>query len=45
MIGRQLARIGDEIGEKYDADFAEMITILNNNADTGYDAFANVTRR
>ncbi|KAL8599282.1 hypothetical protein ACOMHN_007997 [Nucella lapillus] len=46
-VGRQLARIGDVINEKYKDRFDDMIRSLNlgPNCDTAYEAFAGVARK
>lgn len=45
QIGRQLARIGDDINEKYKDTFNEMIATMNIGPDTAYEAFAGVARK
>ncbi|KAL8582511.1 hypothetical protein ACOMHN_065490 [Nucella lapillus] len=45
-IGRQLARIGDDINEKYKDTFDLLITSMNITSDAdAYDAFAGVARK
>ncbi|XP_076466802.1 bcl-2 homologous antagonist/killer-like [Babylonia areolata] len=46
-VGRQLARIGDVINEKYKDSFDDMIRTLNigSDCDTAYEAFAGVARK
>ncbi|XP_041354312.1 bcl-2 homologous antagonist/killer-like [Gigantopelta aegis] len=44
-IGRQLARIGDDINDRYSDVFTEMMRNLNINENTAYEAFANVARK
>lgn len=44
-IGRQLARIGDDINEKYKDTFDRMIDTMSIGPDTAYEAFAGVARK
>ena len=46
-IGRQLARIGDDINERYKDTFNDMIRSMNigPDSDTAYEAFAGVARK
>lgn len=46
-IGRQLARIGDDINERYKDTFSDMIRSMNiaPDSDTAYEAFAGVARK
>ncbi|XP_076445134.1 bcl-2 homologous antagonist/killer-like [Babylonia areolata] len=46
-IGRQLARIGDDINEKYKDTFDTLIISMNigSDADSAYEAFAGVARK
>ena len=43
-VGRQLARLGDEINEKYSEVFDRMIAPLNLTGDNAYEAFACIAR-
>lgn len=45
QVGRQLARIGDDINRRYADDFKDMINQLNVNEDTAYEVFAGVAKK
>ena len=44
-MGRQLAKIGDDINQRYQPEFDQMINQLNINQATAYDAFAGVAKK
>lgn len=45
QVGRQLARIGDDINRRYADEFKDMINQLNVNEDTAYEVFAGVAKK
>ena len=45
QVGRQLAKIGDDINQRYQPEFDQMINQLNINQATAYDAFAGVAKK
>ncbi|KAL3881757.1 hypothetical protein ACJMK2_028268 [Sinanodonta woodiana] len=45
QVGRQLAKIGDDINERYANEFDQMINSLNINHTSAYEAFAGVARK
>ncbi|XP_060076355.1 bcl-2 homologous antagonist/killer-like [Ylistrum balloti] len=45
QVGRQLARIGDDINRRYADEFNDMINQLNITEDTAYEVFAGVARK
>lgn len=45
QVGRQLARIGDDINRRYADDFKDMISQLNVTEETAYDVFAGVAKK
>ncbi|XP_045195374.2 bcl-2 homologous antagonist/killer-like [Mercenaria mercenaria] len=45
QVGRRLAKIGDDINQKYQPEFDHMIDKLQVDKSTAYDAFAGVARR
>ncbi|OWF49771.1 Bcl-2 homologous antagonist/killer [Mizuhopecten yessoensis] len=45
QVGRQLARIGDDINRRYADEFNDMIGQLNITEDTAYEVFAGVARK
>lgn len=45
QVGRQLAKIGDDINQRYQPEFDQMINSLNINQATAYDAFAGVAKK
>lgn len=45
QVGRQLAKIGDDINQRYQPEFDQMINQLNINQTTAYDAFAGVATK
>ncbi|KAK3097916.1 hypothetical protein FSP39_014424 [Pinctada imbricata] len=45
QVGRQLARIGDDINRRYADEFSSMVDHLNITEDTAYEVFASVARK
>lgn len=45
QVGRQLARIGDDINRRYADDFQDMLNQLSVTEDTAYDVFAGVAKK
>ena len=45
QVGRQLARIGDDINRRYADEFKDMINQLNVTEDTAYEVFAGVAKK
>lgn len=45
QVGRQLAKIGDDINQRYQSEFDQMINQLNINRATAYDAFSGVAKK
>ena len=45
QVGRQLAKIGDDINRRYADEFSDMINHLNITEDTAYEVFARVARK
>lgn len=45
QVGRQLAKIGDDINRRYADEFSEMIGQLRITQDTAYDVFARIARK
>ena len=45
QVGRQLAKIGDDVNRKYQKEFDDMIDGLNINKATAYEAFAGVAKK
>lgn len=45
QVGRQLARIGDDINRRYADEFNDMINQLSITEDTAYEVFAGVARK
>ena len=45
QVGRQLAMIGDDINDRYQPQFNQMISMLALTPDTAYEAFAGVVRK
>ena len=45
QVGRQLARIGDDINRRYADEFKDMLNQLSITEDTAYEVFAGVAKK